>query len=64
MRKPRCRQPNRFKRLIAYARGRCEETVPSSWIDEPPTDPDVGVREPRRPRPEGGAGSVLLTPPL
>ena len=64
MDKPRYRQPNRFKRLTAYFRRRCELTVPNSWLDEPPDDPDVGVREPRRPRPQGGASSVLLEPPL
>jgi hypothetical protein len=63
MDKPRCRQPNRFKRLIAFLRRRCEQKVPNSWLDEPPADPDIGVREPRRPRPHGGAGSVLLEPP-
>jgi len=61
---PRCRQPNRFKRLIARLRGRCDHTVPGSWLDEPPGDPDIGVREPRRPRPAGSAGTVLLEPPL
>jgi hypothetical protein len=64
MDQPRCRHPNRFKRLIAFLRGRCEQTVPDSWLDEPPADPDIGVHEPRRPRPNGGAGSVLLEPPL
>jgi hypothetical protein len=48
MDKPRCRRPNRFKRLIAVLRRRCEQTVPNSWLDEPPADPDIGVREPRR----------------
>ena len=60
----RCRQPNRFKRLIAFLRRRCEQTVPTSWLDEPPADQDIGVREPRRPRSNGGAGTVLLEPPL
>ncbi len=64
MDKPRCRQPNRFKRLLALLRRRCEQTVPRSWLDEPPSDPDIGVREPRRPRPDGGAGTMLLEPPL
>src|SRR5436190_1046786 len=64
MDRPRCRQPNRFKRLIAFLGRRCEQTVPSSWLDEPPADPDIGVREPRLPRPNGGAGTVLLEPPL
>jgi hypothetical protein len=61
---PRCRRPNRFNRLIAFFRRRCEQTVPSSWLDGPLADPDIGVREPRRPRPHGGAGTVLLDPPL
>jgi hypothetical protein len=64
MDKPRCRQPNRFKRLIAFLPRRCGQTVPSSWLDEPPADPNIGVREPRRPRPHGGAGTVQLEPPL
>src|SRR5438552_15864375 len=54
---------NRFKRLIAFLRRRCEQTVPSSWLDEPPADPDIGVREPPRPRPNGGAGPGLPAPP-
>src|SRR5438093_3216901 len=62
MDKPRRQQPNRLKRLIAFPRRRCEQTVPSSWLDEPPADPDIGVREPRRPRPHGSAGTVLLEP--
>ena len=64
MDKPSCRQPNRFTRLIAFLRHRGEQTVPSSWLDEPPADPHIGVREPRRPRAHGGAGTVLLEPPL
>jgi hypothetical protein len=64
MDKPRCRQRNCIKRLVALLRRRCQQTVPSSWLDEPPADPDIGVREPRPPRPNGGAGSVLLEPPL
>ena len=64
MDKPRCRQPSRFKRVIAFLRRRCEQTVPGTWLDEPPAGPDIGVREPRRPKPHGGAGTVLLDPPL
>jgi hypothetical protein len=64
MANPRCRQPNRFKRLSAFLRLRREQTVPRSWLDEPPAEPDIGVREPRRPRPDGGAGTMLLEPPL
>jgi hypothetical protein len=63
MDEPRCRRPKRFKRLIALIRGSCEQTLPSSWLQEPPDDPDIGVREPRRPRPQGGTGMVLLEPP-
>ena len=47
MGKPRRRRPNRLERLIATLRRRCEQTVPESWLDEPPADPDIGVREPR-----------------
>jgi hypothetical protein len=64
MHRSRCRQASRFQRLIALLRRRCEQTVPSSWLDEPPADPDIGVREPRRPRPDGGGAAVLLEPPL
>jgi hypothetical protein len=64
MDKPRCRQPNRLKQLIAFLRRRREQTVAGSWLDEPPAAPDIGVREPRPPRPNGGAGTVLLEPPL
>jgi hypothetical protein len=60
----RCQQPGRFRRLIAFFRRRCEQTMPCAWLDEPPADPDIGVREPRRPRPDAGVGTVLLEPPL
>jgi hypothetical protein len=42
-------------------RRRRDTRVLTEWPDEPP--PDVGVREPRRPRPFGGAGAVTLDPP-
>jgi hypothetical protein len=64
MDEPRCSRPNRFARVLSVLRRRCEQTVPRAWLDEPPDDPDIGVREPRRPRPRGGAGTVLLEPPL
>jgi len=64
MDKPRCRRPNRFNRLLAFLGRRCEQTLRSSWLDEPPADPDIGVREPRRPQPNGGADTVLLEPTL
>ena len=38
--------------------------MPRGWLDEPPADPDIGMREPRRPPPDGGVGTVLLEPPL
>jgi hypothetical protein len=63
MDEPRCRRPSRFKRLVAFMRRRRERTVPSSWLDEPPADPDIRVREPRRPRPDAGSGTALLDPP-
>jgi hypothetical protein len=63
MDKPRCRRPNRFKQLISFLRRPRRRTVPRSWLDEPPDDPDIGVREPRRPRPDAGSGTALLDPP-
>jgi hypothetical protein len=58
----RCRQrPTRIRRLISFLRLRRQKAVPPGWFDEPP--PDIGVREPRRPRPFGSAGAVLLDPP-
>jgi hypothetical protein len=58
----RCRhRPSRIKRLISFLRFRRQKAVPAEWFDEPP--PDIGVREPRSPRPFGSAGAVLLAPP-
>lgn len=59
---PPCRRPNRVKRLVAFLRRRSPAYAPFDWPEEPP--PDIGVREPRRPRPGSGSGSVLLDPPL
>jgi hypothetical protein len=42
------RQTNRFKRLIAFLRRRREQTVPTSWVDKPPADLDIVLRESRR----------------
>jgi hypothetical protein len=39
---------------------RCETYVPIQWPEDPP--PDIGVREPRRPKPWSGPGSALLDP--
>jgi len=63
MDKPDCRRgrPNFFKRIIAalFGRGpRYEDR--SSWGDLPP---DIGVREPRRPRPSSTGGAAVLDPP-
>jgi hypothetical protein len=60
---PHCNRPNRFKRLVTALRLRRRRTIPSEWLDEPPADPDIGVREPRRPRPDEGSGTALLDPP-
>jgi hypothetical protein len=48
-------------RLLALFRLRHQKPESLSWPEEPP--PDIGVREPRRPRPEGGAGTAVLEPP-
>jgi len=50
-----------MKRLISFLRLRRQKTVPAEWFDDEPP-PDIGVREPRRPRPFGSAGAVLLDP--
>jgi hypothetical protein len=57
----RRQRPSRIKRLISFLRLRRQKAVPREWFDEPP--PDIGVREPRRPRPFGSADAVLLNPP-
>jgi hypothetical protein len=60
--KARCERRSLIWSLRRLLRPHCEMVVPSSWLDDSP--PDIGVREPRRPRPEGGAGTALLEPPL
>jgi hypothetical protein len=40
---------------------RHSQSPPTAPLDDLP--PDIGVREPRRPRPAGGAGAVTLDPP-
>lgn len=32
----------------------------SGWLDNPPSPPDSGVREPRRPLTPAGSGSIAL----
>jgi hypothetical protein len=54
-------RPNRLRRLLTTLfrrRPRLEDR--SSW-GEPP--PDIGVREPRRPRPSDSGGAAVLDPP-
>jgi len=54
-------RPNVFRRIIAAFRGgrpRYEDR--STWAEPPP---DIGVREPRRPRPSSTGGAAILDPP-
>jgi hypothetical protein len=48
--------------LVARWRGRGRHT-PLVYFDEQDEPPDIGVREPRRPRPDAGSGSVQLDLP-
>ena len=61
MRQRGCRErPSLVKRIIAALFGnepRLEDR--SSWGDLPP---DIGVREPRRPRPSSSGGVAVLDP--
>jgi hypothetical protein len=53
---------NGLRRLASMLRFRRRGTrLPPEYLDDPP--PDIGVREPRRPRPFGGAGAATLDPP-
>jgi hypothetical protein len=56
------KQPNRFKRLIGFIR-HYRDPKPLLTPDRPDDPPDIGVREPRRPRPGSGSGSAVLDPP-
>jgi hypothetical protein len=63
MRQSSCRRqrPNVFKRIVAALLGRGPRLEDrSDWGDPPP---DIGVREPRRPRPAGSSGAAVLDPP-
>jgi len=54
--------PSRLGRIARMLRFRRRKRfLPTEPLDEMP--PDIGVREPRRPRPLGGAGAVTLDPP-
>jgi hypothetical protein len=64
MQQPGCgpARPNLFKRIIAalFGRGpRFEDR--SSWGELPP---DIGVREPRHPRPSSSGGAAILDRPV
>jgi hypothetical protein len=63
-RRPTCRRDRAswFTRALNFLRsrspiGRCGDF----FVDEPP--PDIGVREPRRPRPSAPGGTALLELP-
>jgi hypothetical protein len=58
-----CRRsrPNLFKRIVARLFRRAPRLEDWSGWGEPP--PDIGVREPRRPRPAGPGGAAVLDPP-
>src|SRR5262249_26469311 len=63
MRQPSCRRgrPNVFRRIVDALLGRAPRWEDrSSWPDLPP---DIGVREPRRPRPSSSGGAAVLDPP-
>jgi hypothetical protein len=50
-----------LKRLMTRVfRRRPKHEHPITW-EEPP--PDIGVREPRRPRPSSSGGAAVLDPP-
>lgn len=59
---PTCRRPAWWQRVLEAILGRSPKVLDYGDWTEPP--PDIGVREPRRPRPTSGAGSAVLDPPL
>jgi len=63
MQRSRCRdrRPNLFKRIVStlFRRPPRQFEDRSGWSDPPP---DIGVREPRRPRPLGSGGAAVLDP--
>jgi len=64
MGRPSCRQRGwtGWERFLAAVLRRPPALFDYGEWQEPP--PDIGVREPRRPRPSSGSGSALLDPPL
>jgi hypothetical protein len=49
-----------LRRIVAKLRRPPQLEDRSTWGDPPP---DIGVREPRRPRPSGSSGAATLDPP-
>jgi hypothetical protein len=59
MRLARGRDP--LRRFLDRLRGRRRgPEIPEDLLEPPP---DIGVREPRRPRPSAGSGTALVEPP-
>ena len=54
------RKPGRLRSLLDRVRLRRSKPLPEV-PPEPP--PDIGVREPRRPRPSSGSGTAVVEPP-
>jgi hypothetical protein len=55
------RRGGRLRSLLDRLRRRRREPDPATTPEDPP--PDIGVREPRRPRPSAGSGTAVLEPP-
>jgi len=55
------RRRGRLRSLLDRLRGRRRGPEVPEDLSEPP--PDIGVREPRRPRPSGGSGTAVVEPP-
>lgn len=61
MKRRRRSHPNVVKRaLVRLFRRRPRPPEREEWREPPP---DIGVREPRRPRPSGFGGAAVLDPP-
>jgi hypothetical protein len=55
------RKPGRLRGLLDRLRRRRRSPVSEDLRPESP--PDIGVREPRRPRPSSGSGTAVVEPP-
>jgi hypothetical protein len=60
MRRQRCGRPSWWRRVTARAFRRAPRLFDYGDWQEPP--PDIGVREPRRPRPSAGGASAVIDP--